>query len=283
VVRVSNTSHVDLVPDVAYDATRTSACFVWEYAYSASDHDVYAELLDSSGAVVAASYIDISSNDWRNPKVANNNFANNFLVVADASIFAGARQIMGRTLASSGAVGAMNTLSAGALGEHVLADVGGDFYDGSALTFFGLVWQRNYSATDTDILFCVVDTTGARHGGIYYLANTIATFDKHPSISKGTGDSSNYFQGWNIAFDHQATIGDRDIWGRPNELGRRRGHLSVRDQPVVERRGVSVREHHSLERRSRRRLDGRVAALQRGQRSRHRRPWCSPATTFSKR
>ena len=73
--------------DVAYDVTADVWCVCFEDIFAAADHDVYVRFV-SDPADVAAPFvtapfvIDVTADDWRHPRIANNNFSGNFLVVA---------------------------------------------------------------------------------------------------------------------------------------------------------------------------------------------------------
>lgn len=71
----------DWQADVAYDATFNAFVVVYENIYSDTDHDAYARKYVDQILVDTAT-IDFTTDDWRNPKVANNNVANQFLCVA---------------------------------------------------------------------------------------------------------------------------------------------------------------------------------------------------------
>jgi len=71
--------------DVAYDLTTARYGVVYEYNFSATDGDVYIQLRTAAGALVAGSEVPIENGNlnWRNPSVANNRLASQFLAVAE--------------------------------------------------------------------------------------------------------------------------------------------------------------------------------------------------------
>jgi hypothetical protein len=198
-------------PDVAFDSSTTNTIYVMEEIYSATDHDILFEVRDSSGGYVSVDYVDYTTTFWARPQVASQNGFDQFYVAAVAGD-APNREIGGRMVSATGAMGAVAFLSTDAFGDQEWCDVGGDYYDGSP-SFVCVVWQRDFAANDTDILVRLVEPSGAPIGDINYLSNSGGTLDRHPSVSRGTGSGWNVFQGWNIAFDHQVGDSDRDIWG----------------------------------------------------------------------
>src|SRR4029434_6476478 len=90
----------DYRPDVAFDATYNCFMTVYEEAYSQADHDVRYVVTDVQNTLLFEGYVDGSTDNWGNPRVANNNVANQFLAVAQVGA-AGRRGIKRRTFARS--------------------------------------------------------------------------------------------------------------------------------------------------------------------------------------
>lgn len=199
-------------PDIAYDATDDGYLIVWEHNFSATDGDIYSERYDYNGTAMSSSLalIDGGFSNWRRPRVANNNFNNNYLVVAEVGT-AGARQVWGRTRdAASNTMGAQTQISDGAFsGDQFNADVGGDPYITTSASFYCVVWQRNLTVTDTDILGrMVTPATGATSGSVILIENSGSSLYSNPSIS-----NSNNTLLWNVAYQFTASATDEDIYG----------------------------------------------------------------------
>src|SRR5205085_11733367 len=94
---VTTTPQDDFLPDVAYDAANDTWLVVYEEAYSASDRDVFAQLLASDGTPLGGGYVDFTSLAWDHARCANLAVAQQFLVVAAVANGA-AKTIQGRTV-----------------------------------------------------------------------------------------------------------------------------------------------------------------------------------------
>jgi len=200
----------DYTPDTAYELSTNSYLVVYEEAYSATDHDVYALHLNAAGAPLYGGYLDYTTADWRHPKVASNALAQNFLCVASVTPFGGGQRIIrGATFAAaSNTTGAQFTISGFEAGDKLNPDVGGD----PALvgpTYYFVVWQRVLSAVDNDIHARLVNANGTNQSGLIVVDNTSATLDTVPAISKSDGNPPFTTQNWTIAW-----MRDQDhLWG----------------------------------------------------------------------
>ena len=203
------------LPDIAYDASTDRYLVTFEEAFSGTDHDIWAETRTGAGAVVAggAGYIDRSTDFWALPKCASNNIANNFLVVAQRQPSGGgAWAIWGRTRAAGSiSMGSQFQISGVESGDKVNPDVGGD-PSLAPPTFYCVVWQRNFSATDLDIHFRLVNSDGSLPGPVLGLENT-GRVDFAPTISKSDGDSPVTSQSWTVVWSFQFSPTDTDVWG----------------------------------------------------------------------
>jgi hypothetical protein len=206
----SGSSTDDFLPDVAYDPGTDHFLAVYEEAYSASDHDVLVSVLDGTGGLLATGYVDASSGYWATPRVANNKSAGEFLVVArlgdpalTISAIFGVR--FGATFPYP-LYGPYQISSYGD-GDAILPDVGGDPFPG--VTYYCVTWEREYSASDHDILAQFVRTDGTNlYGSSVLIDNSGGTMDQRPSISK-----SNQSTGiWHIAWQRQVTSTNHDIF-----------------------------------------------------------------------
>ncbi|MCY2959573.1 MAG: hypothetical protein NTY35_05345 [Planctomycetota bacterium] len=200
----------DWQADVAYDDTTNSFFVVYEDIFSATDHDVYGrQYVDQ--VLQGTATIDFTTNDWRNPKVANNGLANQFLCVAQVGA-SGSRIIRGRTiLAATLGLGTQFTISGTETGDKTSPDVGGD----PALTgptYYCVVWQRTRTNGDEDVLSRLVLSNGTLFGAsTFFLANADGFNDSVPSISKTNGKPPFAGQNWNVVWQREATPTNDDV------------------------------------------------------------------------
>jgi hypothetical protein len=197
-VNVTASTSVNYVltnPDVAYSELAQQYLVVWTRVFSATDTDLHGVAVDGLGNIVGTTLLDNTSDRWDEGRVAV--CGNNFLAVASRQAAAGGiREIWGVTRdVNTGTLGAQFQISTGA-GDKVSPDVGGEF-DGPSN--FGVVWQRNFSATDHDIHFRLVSASGALNGATGTIDNSVAD-DYAPSIAKSTGRLPGTDQVWPIAW-----------------------------------------------------------------------------------
>ncbi len=212
----AGTTTVDGRSDIAYDSTSNTWLLVWEEHFSASDGDIYTIRCDANGQVVGGTLATINgdSANARKPRIANNNFSNEFLIVYELG-HAPNRHIWGRSRSNSGfTVGSEFQISSPITsGDHHSPDVGGDPLLAPP-TYFCVVWQRDLSATDTDILGRLTHGAGnATFGDTIPLSNSANTLDRRPAISNSNSRSLPDDQHWTIVFERQFSSTDRDIWG----------------------------------------------------------------------
>jgi hypothetical protein len=200
----------DFLPDVAYDVTNNRYYAVYEETFSAADHDVYSVLMNATAGGIFSQYIDMTSDYWAAPKVANNNIADQFLVVAQVGLpTSGARIIRGRTaLASNLSLGPQFTISGTDFGDLLNPDVGGDPFTGPP-SYYAVVWERVISASDHDIhAQLVLSNSTLLSPSMILIDNTSGTIDTNPSISK----SDNSVE-WTIVWQRAFTPTNHDIYG----------------------------------------------------------------------
>lgn len=200
-------------PDVAYDATTKWVMTVFEQTFSAADHDVIASVRYDDGGYRDYLVIDGSSENWSAPKIANNNAAHDFLVVAQAGP-TGAREIKGQiVLAQTLFQSAIFTISGPETGEKLDPTVGGD-PSPIGPSYFCVAWERVRSLTDHDIHARLVDPYGLLHGpGTIMVDNTLGTLDQNPELSKNDGLPPTATQAWTVVWQRHAGPGDEDIHG----------------------------------------------------------------------
>lgn len=204
--------------DISYDVTNNTWCVAYEYAYSGSDHDVYTLTFDAAGVQVPflVGYVDLTTDWWTLPKIANNNLADNYLVVANVYPAAGGNSyVRGRIVAAVSAfTGAQFTISGTETGLKYWVDVGGD----PALagpTYYCVVWQRNFSSTDTDIHGRLVGSDGSLIGpGTILIEDSSGTLDLFPRISKTDGNAPYSTQEWNLVWQRlDSSQNESDVYG----------------------------------------------------------------------
>ncbi len=197
-------------PDVAY-APFDILFAVYERVFSSTDHDVYC--IDFQGGGQGA-YIDVSTSYWANPKIASKRLSSQFLCVAEVGDpTGGARTIWGRTRDSQGSytIGPKFQISAGDIGDEHNPDVGGD-PSLAAPTYYCVVWQRDYTSSDHDVLARMVTESSNTFGSVIYLSNSANTLDNLPVISKGDGLPPASTQDWNVVFNRTIDFGDVDVY-----------------------------------------------------------------------
>jgi hypothetical protein len=205
---LNSTTQNDFSPDTAYDNPTGTWLTVYEEVFSTTDHDAYAQVSNGAGVVVNSGYVDFTGDYWARPKVANNNAAHKWLVVAGVGIpTGGARIVRGRTVSNAFVMGAQVTLSdATQSGEKFNPDVGGDQF-ATPPSWFMVVWERAFSATDHDIHGCTLSDTNVISATIL-IDNSSATLDSLPSISKSDQAAT-----WSVAWQRDFSPTDRDIYG----------------------------------------------------------------------
>jgi hypothetical protein len=224
----NSTSTDDFAPAVSWDESNQRYCTVFEQVFSATDHDMVYVFSDPAGFFLGAGYIDVSSDYWAAPDVANNNNANNFYVVAAVGDPAGGvRTIRGKTLdAATGATGVDTEISVGTLGEDILPSVGGDPF-GSNAAYYTVVWERIFNpGVDTDILCQQVDQAGALLNSIISIDNSSGSLDGSPRISK----SCLAFGIHHVVWQRDVAPGDSDVYAAEVAWD---GTVSIGSTPIV--------------------------------------------------
>jgi hypothetical protein len=209
-------------PDLAFDYTTQEFLVVWQFAYSATDHDLWAQRLDLAQNPVGTPFtIDFTSTSWTKPRVANNGLTDQFLVVAECSQqFTSPRWIGGRMWSLTNGLGApFDVERAGNpgsfSGDALNPDVGGDPLE-LGPTYFTVVWEREYSPQDHDILGRQVTPSGILRGTAPTVIDVTTRFQAKPRISKSNGYSFvNNFnsQRWAVVYEDHYTSTDVDVRG----------------------------------------------------------------------
>lgn len=198
-------------PDLCFDATGTSVLYCWEEEYSASDHDVWADVYDIAGnPQYHGGWIDMTADYWARPRCANLGASNRFLVVAHVqSATTGYIEVWGRTRDVTTALISGQIKIAGTAAYDVLdPEVGGDPYPSSP-SFWLVAYEHIYAwGSDHDIEARLVQSDGTLVAGTVYIDTSYYTYDSVPSVSK-----SNDSDAWNIAWQRASPAGGNDIFG----------------------------------------------------------------------
>jgi hypothetical protein len=209
-IQVSGVVDDDFAPSVASDGSGWVVCY--ERAYSATDHDIWAEAYDYSGNLIAGSgdYIDYTTNYWYRPRAAYCLWSDRFFVVATVGLpNANNRAVWGRTRALSLPAMGSQILIAGGLTENRAwdADVGGDWlYD--PLARFIVIFTQAGATGPSRILASVRDGHGNSANLLINVSNT--TFSCFsPAISKTAGLPPAAGMAWNFAWLENSTFGYR--------------------------------------------------------------------------
>lgn len=186
------TGQLQRLPDVATLKVSGNdvTCVTWRREWSASDHDVWAQLLDANlNPIGGLLNLDFSYLDWRKVAIASNNYASNYLVVSEIGDFT-VSYIGGRLIGSAGTVGTLITIERdgvfGLPGQNFRPDVGGDVWFGSA-GYYTVVFEKQ-NAGASDIYMKQVDQTGTPLTTNPIALDTATTWESNPSISKCNGD-----------------------------------------------------------------------------------------------
>lgn len=206
-------------PDAAWDQSLGVWAVCYEYEFSPFDRDVFVQRYDADlNAVGTAVAIDATTDDWRYPRIANNNIANQFLVVAQASATpVSPFWIAGGLVSATGSPqGVFDIEKAGvtghATGDKVFPDVGGDA-EAVGPTFYTVVWQRVWSASDHDVHMKQVTTLGTLRTAAPVLIDNSGYKDVRPAISNSCGAPPFNFQRYGIAWQREVTASDNDVRG----------------------------------------------------------------------
>jgi hypothetical protein len=212
----------DYTPDVAYDPSTDRYMVCYEEEYSSTDHDVYEELLDASGNVISGAYIDITTDNWQHPRIANNARASQFMVVAQVGA-APSRAIRSRTAsAGTNTLGSQVTVSSAfASYDQLDPDIGGN-PGNDPDSLYLVVWEFLINQTgERDIVQIGMHTTGLPDSSAAICIDCQSTSrDFHPAISKSCGSTSGLTDRWTVVWEFEYSATDHDIYGaqQVNEL-----------------------------------------------------------------
>jgi hypothetical protein len=201
-------------PDIAWDETGQVWAVAFMRLFGGSDWDVYVQRtsLGSPQTLVGGlTTIDVTTDPWFAPRIANLNVYDTFMVVCQARPGTGPWQIEGRQMANSGTLLTGQFVIHTSSVDEIRPDIGGDSF--SPPTYFTVVWEHSYSTTDHDIYARQVDATGALRGTGVTVIQGNTTNQSWPSISKSDGGSNAGTQRYAIVYQQTFSASDEDIYG----------------------------------------------------------------------
>lgn len=182
-------------PDITYDATVDRYMLCYELVFSASDSDVFCYEISNTGGVATGQFVvdNSGSESWQAPRIANNNLANRYLVVAQVSAggvspfsIRGRTQNAGSTLQGNKFV--IATPAVADVGDKIRPDVAGDPHTFGP-TYFTVVWERVLNSSDHDIharqVTSALDPSLLGPGTV--LIDNAGTYEEQPQISNSMG------------------------------------------------------------------------------------------------
>ena len=218
---VNGTTMLLTRPDVATLQQPDRTCRIWRRRWSATDEDCLALLTDATHATIGSSVgIDITTENWSNPRVAANANSRRFLITSRVGSGA-ASTISSRLLNDTGFLHPKVTLLGPGPTLVGQVDVGGDPYP-STSAYFCVVWhQEIWTGTlpqlfvDNSIQVLAVDQNGQPLAPGARRLNPLndPASVKRPSISKSndTGD-------WMVAYEAGTQAG---MWNSNGIAARR--------------------------------------------------------------
>ncbi|MEO6593479.1 MAG: hypothetical protein ABIP94_01855, partial [Planctomycetota bacterium] len=200
-------------PDIAYDASADQYLVVWQHPFSGGDFDIWSEFRNGNGTAIPGSLasIDFTAFSHQNPRVANLYSYSRFLVVSqryDGTHWA----IWGRLRLTNALphpivwqISDVNTA-----GDAVNPDIGGDGGPGSQWL---VAWERDLSATESDIHARTVNADTSFGGFFLQLENTAGRLYSQPSVSQSNGNGFTASPRWMVVYQFRFSALDYDIYG----------------------------------------------------------------------
>ncbi len=202
---IAATAQDDKNPDVAFDGESQRFLVCWEVAFSAADHDVFAELRTTTGALVAGSglFIESGSDFWANPACGAEYVTGRFAVVAEVGDPAlAARQIWART--RIGNTQATAFFVAGPQpGDCHNPDVEG--IAGGSASIFCVVWQRDVNSDGGNIEARRIGPSATTSSELLIDAATTQE-NRRPRIAVTSNSSF-----WTIVYERHLSLTNRNV------------------------------------------------------------------------
>ena len=196
-----------LEPDVVFDTHQNLWIACFQETFSASDHDVRVKAVSLTGAILIEGYADLSSADWKKPRIAFVNADDRCLVVAEVGAV-GARNVRGRTVKPNGILfdlGTPLTISGSEPGEKFAPTVGGDPFP-TQPSYFCVAFEREIPQlfTESEVQYALVTTSSQIAFGPVALP-AAGRGDSAPALSRSNNGNT-----WSLVWvrDDPATFGD---------------------------------------------------------------------------
>ena len=201
-------------PDVAWDETGQVWAVTFMRNFGGGDWDCYVQRVGFGNPMTLVgglTTIDVSTNAWFRPRIANLNVYDTFMVVGQLRIGTNPWAIYGRLIGNSGVIVTPQTLIHSSSVDELRPDVGGD--TAAPPTYFTVVWEHAFSASDHDIYARQVGPTGTLRGTGPIFVQTSTINQSWPSISKCDGGGSVSSQRFVIVYQHRFSASDEDVYG----------------------------------------------------------------------
>ena len=219
-----NTSD-DAFPDICYggDPGRYYVC--WQEQTSGSNADVYCTSFSEFGTQGASWAVDITNENWNQPRIAHVPAFGRLLIVASLDT-AMQGSVMGRlsstftndTIGSPFFVSTTGTLK-------IQPCVGGTNRLGTTNNHFIVAWSRLQTTTRWMLEYRVIDWTGSPVTGVQVLDNVTDVQARQPAVSRTYGDATLPVDLWTVAwlrdedYDGRGQVWSRSIGWNGNPFG----------------------------------------------------------------
>lgn len=196
-------------PDVAYCYATDTFTYVYTDGFTNGDYDTYLTRVDSAGAFVGGAYIDLTTEQWREPKIASAQFHSKQLVVAlrRVSTSSGSFEVVGRLLTTTPTGQTLDPVivigDVSSTWTNLFADVGGSQRNAADAKFF-VCWSREFSSGPIQARHKTVSATGTQSTLLTTLPS--ATLQRRVAVSKSTGDTTSGNR-WNVAVESVTSAG----------------------------------------------------------------------------
>lgn len=211
-------------PDIAYDFTNDRILITYEESASGADHDIYWSIINLSDLTVAVGdYFDSTADDWYRPRVANNNFSDSFLIVAEQD-FGSFKNVGYRIVdAATGTQSGVQGVSAIEFVSNDMPDVGGEVVDADP-SFWLIAWIEDDFNGHRRVVTTRVDQSGQCTFDNLRLYSSPAPANE-PAVCNSAGAGGDF----NVVYEVGAT-GNRRVRGASV---RWTGALTHPDHPIA--------------------------------------------------
>jgi hypothetical protein len=216
-VWINTTLENDQTPDVAWDPIEGVWMVVYDDIFSATDADVFVQMILPSGALSGGAFVDQTTASWASPRIADLASAQSFLVVAEITRVT-PHYVRGRIVEPNGTIVTLGSqfdvAYQGSSGnEKIRPDVGGDPTSDPNSTWC-VCFQESFPTPAGEIE--IACRRVARDGTVL---GTMSTYletgggatqqPSYPSISKSNGGGD-----WLVAWQRAASTFDAEIRAR---------------------------------------------------------------------